>query len=108
MSKSTHEMTLPIVGMTCASCVSHVEKALNGVPGVARANVNLATERATVSFANGDVETETLVNAVRDSGYDVPTETMTLPIDGMTCASCTARVEGDGSILPWRGRHGDL
>jgi Cu+-exporting ATPase len=94
MSKSTHELTLPITGMTCASCVSHVEKALNGVPGVAQANVNLATERATVSFANGGVETETLVNAVRDSGYDVPTETMTLPIGGMTCASCTARVEG--------------
>ena len=44
MSKLTAELTLPIEDMTCASCVSHVEKALNNVTGVAKANVNLATE----------------------------------------------------------------
>lgn len=100
MTKKNLEMTLPIAGMTCASCVSQVEKALNQVPGVAKANVNLATERATVSFTNGDVKTDELVNAVRDSGYDVAVETVSLPIGGMTCASCTAKVEGALADLP--------
>jgi Cu+-exporting ATPase len=100
MTKTNLEMTLPIAGMTCASCVSQVEKALNQVPGVAKANVNLATERATVSFTNGDVKTDNLVNAVRDAGYDVAVETMALPIGGMTCASCTAKVEGALADLP--------
>lgn len=100
MNKSTQEITLPITGMTCASCVSHVEKALNGVPGVAQTSVNLATERATVHFSDGGVETDVLVAAVRDSGYNVSTASMTLPIGGMTCASCTGRVEGGLSDVP--------
>ncbi len=87
------ELILPIAGMTCASCASHVEKALSEVPGVAQAAVNLATERATVKFSNGDVGTEVLIQAVRDSGYDVLTETVNLPIGGMTCASCASHVE---------------
>jgi Cu+-exporting ATPase len=94
MKRTNHELTLPVAGMTCASCAAHIEKALLDVPGVAQANVNLATERATVRFANGNVEPDLLVNAVRDVGYDVPTETVTLPIGGMTCASCAAHVEG--------------
>ncbi len=100
MSETTQEVTLPIAGMTCASCVAHVEKALNGVPGVAEAAVNLATERATVRFANGNIETETLVEAVRESGYDVVTESITLPIGGMTCASCATHVEKGLSEVP--------
>ena len=94
MKRTNHELTLPVAGMTCASCAAHIEKALLDVPGVAQANVNLATERATVRFVNGNVEPDLLVNAVRDAGYDVPTETITLPIGGMTCASCAAHVEG--------------
>lgn len=94
MKRTNHELTLPVAGMTCASCAAHIEKALLGVPGVAQANVNLATERATVQFANGNVEPDLLVNAVRDAGYDAPTEMITLPIGGMTCASCAAHVEG--------------
>jgi Cu+-exporting ATPase len=93
MTKSTLERTLPIAGMTCASCVSRIEKALNDVPGVAQANVNLATERANVILADQEVGTDDLVKAVRDTGYDVPTETITLPIGGMTCSACTAKVE---------------
>src|SRR3990172_8025532 len=92
--------TLPIRGMTCASCVSHVESALKEVPGVASVMVNLGTERATVQFANGSVPVEQLVTAVRDVGYDVPVETTTLAVSGMTCASCVAHVEGALKELP--------
>ena len=100
---------LDINGMTCASCVSRVEKALAKVPGVTRATVNLATERATVDAA-ADVSASQLADAVRQAGYGatpLAPDTAVLPapsaplapagieldIDGMTCASCVSRVE---------------
>jgi Cu+-exporting ATPase len=85
--------------MTCASCTSKVQSSLSNVPGVEGATVNLATERATVRFI-GDVELEALVQAVRETGYDVPTESIILPIGGMTCASCVTTVEGALSSVP--------
>lgn len=93
MSKSNVERTLPLAGMTCASCASRIEKKLKEVPGVTQVNVNLATERANVTL-DQEVETDDLVNAVRSAGYDVPTTSITMPIGGMTCASCVSRVEG--------------
>jgi Cu+-exporting ATPase len=67
--KTATLVKLPIEGMTCASCVARVEKALKRVPGVASAEVNLATETATVSLAEGAAP-ESLVAAVRDAGYE--------------------------------------
>lgn len=65
-------ITLPIAGMSCASCVAKVEKALKSVPGVIDASVNLATEKATVRVAPSQVAVEKLKEAVRKIGYDVP------------------------------------
>ena len=62
------QIRLPIEGMTCSSCVARVEKALAKVPGVSRAEVNLATEMADVALAPG-ADPETLVTAVRKAGY---------------------------------------
>ncbi|MFQ5858796.1 MAG: HAD-IC family P-type ATPase, partial [Anaerolineae bacterium] len=87
------QMTLPVEGMTCASCVGHVERALRKVAGVEAANVNLATERASVTFDPQRSSVAHLVAAVHDAGYDVPTESTTLSIRGMTCASCVGHVE---------------
>jgi P-type Cu+ transporter len=67
--KTASLIKLPIQGMTCASCVARVEKALKRVPGVGSAEVNLATETATVTLAEG-AAAETLVTAVRDAGYE--------------------------------------
>lgn len=67
----TTEQTLPITGMTCARCVSRVEKALRTPPGVLTTDVNLATQRATVSYIPGRATYEDLVKAVRGAGYDV-------------------------------------
>ncbi|WP_102817874.1 heavy metal translocating P-type ATPase, partial [Burkholderia ubonensis] len=103
---ATAPIELEIEGMTCASCVARVEKALAGVPGVTRASVNLATERATVDAAAG-VTTAQLVDAVRQAGYqatpvaepepaiapDAALGAIELDIGGMTCASCAGRVE---------------
>ena len=66
----SEEMTLAVEGMTCASCVMRVERALKKVPGVVAATVNLATERATVELTPGAVDPSALVAAVAASGYD--------------------------------------
>ena len=83
---------LPVTGMTCASCVMRVEKALKTVVGVRDATVNLATEEASVAVDIG-VSTAVLVDAVRKSGYDISTKEVSLFVGAMTCASCARRVE---------------
>ncbi len=84
--------SIAIEGMTCASCVARVEKALKKVDGVAEASVNLATETASVEAAPG-VSLADLTAAVSRAGYDVPVREVRLQIEGMTCASCVGRVE---------------
>ena len=86
------EFQLAIDGMTCASCVSHVEKALRKVAGVREVSVNLATELATVQ-ADGASTIGPLVAAVEKAGYQVRQQELTLDIEGMSCASCVSRVE---------------
>lgn len=86
------EYTLNIEGMTCASCVARVEKVLARVPDVMSASVNLATEKASVKAA-APVPAQVLVDAVHKAGYEVKTDSVTLDIRGMTCASCVARIE---------------
>ncbi|CUX10983.1 heavy metal translocating P-type ATPase [Agrobacterium genomosp. 13] len=84
--------TIAIDGMTCASCVGRVEKAIAKVPGVLKASVNLATERADISFS-GPADVLAVIDAVRNAGYGVEEKTVELDIEGMTCASCVGRVE---------------
>lgn len=88
-----------IEGMTCASCVNRVEKAIEAVPGVISATVNLATERATVTF-NEAVPMETVVQAIEMAGYEPRIETLQFGIEGMTCASCVSRVEKAINAVP--------
>jgi Cu+-exporting ATPase len=68
-TNAAREQNLDIAGMTCASCVARVEKALLAVPGVAHASVNLATEKATVS-GTGALDAAALVAAVGKAGYE--------------------------------------
>lgn len=92
-SSAVFRETLSIQGMTCASCVGRVEKALKKVDGVEQANVNLATEQAVVE-STVPLDRAALVKAVERAGYDVVVAApIELSIDGMTCASCVARVE---------------
>src|ERR687889_1331511 len=120
---STVDVNFPVTGMTCASCVNRVEKAIGKVAGVERAAVNLATERATVSYDPRQTTVADIAAAVERAGYgvaDLPSEPVVapelappapaspngsddatlqaateavLPIEGMTCASCVRRVE---------------
>ena len=87
------KIALPIEGMTCASCISHVTQALEKVPGVAEVSVNLVTEKAMLEMQTDSVELDGLVDAVEDAGYGVTTEKVILAIGGMTCASCVGHVE---------------
>jgi Cu+-exporting ATPase len=111
----------PVEGMTCASCVNRIERYLRKVDGVSEANVNLATESATVRFDPAKVELDDLRTAVEAAGYEARIEraevsggaaneaveisfraregglagprTLALDIEGMTCASCVNRIE---------------
>src|SRR5215216_2350816 len=67
----TVDGTFPVTGMTCASCVNRVEKAVGKVPGVERAAVNLATERATVSYDPRQTTVADIATAVERAGYGV-------------------------------------
>ena len=91
-------VSLPIEGMTCASCVGRIERALRAVAGVEAVSVNLATERATITTRSA-VARAKLIEAVENVGYSVPAApagaagSTELSIEGMTCASCVGRIE---------------
>ncbi len=98
-------ISLPIEGMTCASCVGRIERALKAVPGVGTVSVNLATERASITIQS-PVARAKLVEAIENAGYTVPVKSAStvgpteLSIDGMTCASCVGRVERALKAIP--------
>lgn len=85
-------ITLHISGMTCASCVRRVERALLSSPGVSSAEVNLAAETARITLEQSQQLPQALA-AVQDAGYAVSTRQRQLSLEGMTCASCVQRVE---------------
>ena len=88
---------LPVQGMTCASCVRHVEHALQAAPGVQAARVDLVTDTARVTYDPAAATPETLAQAIEAAGYEVPraaqAATTELTILGMTCAACVRRIE---------------
>ncbi|WP_424832962.1 heavy metal translocating P-type ATPase [Ruegeria sp.] len=81
---------IKITGMSCASCVGRVESALQSVAGVQDATVNFATKTALVTY---DGPLPDVVRALDSAGYPAATQQCTLQIDGMSCASCVARIE---------------
>ncbi|MBS9718362.1 heavy metal translocating P-type ATPase [Pseudohalocynthiibacter aestuariivivens] len=79
-------------GMSCASCVGRVEKALRSIPGVSEANVNLARESASVSYS-APASLSQVSQALSAAGYPLVADSITFEINGMTCFSCVGRVE---------------
>ena len=98
-SAPTKRLGFAIAGMTCASCVAHVERALRAVDGVMGANANLATQRAEILFADG-LDTQALAKEVTAAGYDPLIDTVEFAVGGMSCASCVAHVERALSQIP--------
>lgn len=85
-----------VVGMSCAACAAAIEKGLSRHGGIFKASVNLAANKLSVSYYDEKISLEDIAQAVRALGFDTDykrLETVTLKIEGMTCAACSASVE---------------
>ncbi|MEO0560834.1 MAG: heavy metal translocating P-type ATPase [Chloroflexota bacterium] len=89
---TVQNIEMPVVGMTCSVCVRNVERALGKDDGVQDATVNFATEHASVAYDPTQTDLPTLVGRIQQSGYEVATAEVELPITGMTCAACERNV----------------
>lgn len=89
---TSNELKIAVEGMSCASCVGRVEKALGNAPGVAKASVNLASETALVELAEDGSATD-VVTVLEKAGYPARQNTVTLQVEAMSCASCVGRVD---------------
>jgi P-type Cu+ transporter len=86
-------LEIGIRGMSCASCVARVEKALKRQTGVAAAQVNLAAERARVEFDDALISAGRIAASISAAGYEPVSDEIGLSVQGMSCGSCVARVE---------------
>ena len=85
-------VTIGVGGMTCASCVARVERALKRVPGVSDAAVNLASEKATVTYGPS-VEVERLLGAIEDAGYEPRREGAVFEVQGLSSPADVSALE---------------
>ncbi|GGN02381.1 copper-translocating P-type ATPase [Thermus composti] len=92
-------MKVGVKGMTCAACVARVERALKRAEGVEEARVNLTTEEAFLRLQEG-VDLKEVLKRVEEAGYEPVVAKAEIPVKGMTCAACVARVERAIKKLP--------
>ncbi|MTI48847.1 MAG: copper-translocating P-type ATPase [Firmicutes bacterium] len=88
-----NKVSIRVTGMTCSACANRVESALSKLEGVEMATVNQVIEKATVEYDKTKITFQDMVEVIKKTGYNVPTEKATLNIEGMTCAACSSRVE---------------
>jgi P-type Cu+ transporter len=104
MSQGEKKLTFDVDGMTCASCSSAVEKAAKKVPGIDMASVNLMTNQLTITYSEEPPAETEVIKAIEKAGYDAKLhrdeKSVIIPVEGMTCASCTAAVERTVKKLP--------
>lgn len=86
-------ITIDVLGMTCAACSARVEKVLSRHEGVSNVSVNLLAQKANIQFDKDKVTIGELIKAIEKTGYEVPVIKKVLLIEGMTCAACSSRVE---------------
>ena len=99
-SETNSQVVLPITGMTCVNCSTTIERNLNRLPGVEKASVNLATERAHVVYDPALLKPEEITELVEELGYGVAAAKTELPIKGMTCANCVLTIERNLKRMP--------
>ncbi|RME74018.1 MAG: copper-translocating P-type ATPase, partial [Chloroflexi bacterium] len=87
------QLTMPVIGMTCANCAATIERNAKKVEGVQDAVVNLSSDRVTIIYDPSLTKPEAVIERIERAGYQIPTATIELPITGMTCANCAATVE---------------
>ncbi len=93
------ELRLTVDGMSCASCVGRVEKALRAVPDVHDVSVNLASESAQMTLGEG-ADTAGVAAALDKAGYPARRASVTLNVASMSCASCVGRVDRALAAVP--------
>ena len=94
------KLELPISGMSCASCVSRIEKGLSKIQGVSDAKVNFAAEKATIAYDPSQLNSFDLVRIISELGYKAKTQKVILPVQGMSCASCVNRIRATLRQVP--------
>jgi len=99
-SKRADKASIQITGMTCATCAATIRKGLSQTPGVEQADVNFASEKASIEYDPTKVDLAKIKDTVSQLGYGVATRKSTFPVSGMTCASCVARVDEALSSVP--------
>ncbi len=87
------QLTIPVLGMTCANCVASVERNIKKLDGVSDAVVNFSTEKVAVTYDPNQTTPQMMIDRVDRAGYEIPVATLELPITGMTCANCVNTVE---------------
>jgi Cu+-exporting ATPase len=91
--KQMEDVTLQVTGMTCAACSTRIEKVLSKLEGVEEAGVNLASEKAKVTYDPSKTNTDNIIEKIQKIGYGVREEKLILSVTGMTCAACSTRIE---------------
>ena len=104
-TETLSRVSLPVVGLRCASCAGRVETALRALPGIQDVAVNLATGRVALSLPPGS-NLSRAVETIRRAGFDVPEATTAVAVVGMHCASCVGRVERALEAIPGVTRAG--
>jgi Cu+-exporting ATPase len=99
-SKKADKASIHITGMTCTTCAATVKKGLARTHGVEQADVNFASEKASIEYDPTKVDLAKIKDTVSQLGYGVATRKSIFPVSGMTCASCVARVEEALSSVP--------
>jgi Cu+-exporting ATPase len=99
-SKKSDKASIHITGMTCTTCAATVRKGLSHTPGVEQADVNFASEKASIKYDPTKVNLAKIKDTVSELGYGVAVKKSIFPVGGMTCASCVARVEEALSSVP--------
>ena len=97
---TSRSVQLKISGMTCAACSARIEKGLSKLAGVEKAAVNLASEKAVVTYDPAQINPEAMTQKIHDLGYEVVKDKVEFAITGMTCAACAARIEKGLQKLP--------
>ena len=90
---SKQQLTMPVVGMTCANCATTIERNAKKVAGVSEAAVNLSTDKVQVTYDPSLTSPQAIIERIKRAGYQVPLATLELPITSMTCANCAGTVE---------------
>jgi Cu+-exporting ATPase len=94
------KLELPIIGMSCAGCVSRIERGLLKIQGISDVKVNFAAEKASIIYDLSQLDSFDLVRAISELSYKAKTQRVILPVQGMSCASCVNRIRATLRRVP--------